>query len=67
MRLRNKEFADIARMMSHKEAAAYLGLGLTTSRKLLEEIGATRHVGARVLFDRQIIDNYLDSLAGEAQ
>ena len=60
MRKKKTEGNYTVRMMSHKEAAAYIGLGLTTSRRLLEEIGAVVHVGKRVLFDKKTIDEYLD-------
>lgn len=48
------------RMLSVYEAAQYLGLGLRTTRKYMDEIGATVKLGGRVLFDRTVIDSVLD-------
>lgn len=53
------------RMLSIKEAAAYCGLGLNRTREWMDEIGATRHFGSRVLFDVRVIDAALDALAVE--
>lgn len=50
------------RMFSIKEAAIYCGLGLNRTREWMDVIGATRHFGARVLFDRHVIDAALDAL-----
>lgn len=48
------------RMLSTDEGVAYSGLGRSTFRKWADEIGATRKIGARVLFDRLVIDKALD-------
>jgi len=48
------------RLLSSREAAAYLGLGLTSTRRFCDSIGATRRFGSRVLFDRLVIDKALD-------
>ena len=53
------------RMLTIEEASPYIGLGLTKSRSLLKNIGAERHFGRRVVYDRKIIDFYLDSLGIE--
>ena len=53
------------RMLSIKEASAYCGLGLNRTREWMDDIGATRHFGSRVLFDVKVIDAALDALAAE--
>lgn len=54
------------RMLSIKEAAAYCGLGINRTREWMDVIGATRHFGARVLFDRNVIDAALDAMTMDA-
>lgn len=48
------------RFMGIKECAAYLGLGISSTRKYMQEIGAVKKVGKRCLYDRKMIDNYFD-------
>lgn len=48
------------RMLTIYEASQYIGLGTRTARKYLEEIGAVRKFGSRVLFDKNVIDQALD-------
>ena len=50
------------RLFSLEEAAQYIGRGKTMTRKYMEEIGASRKMGSRVLFDRVVIDAALDQL-----
>ena len=50
------------RMLSIKQCQDYLGLGRNSVRNLLKEIGAERKFGSRCLYDKHIIDRYLDSL-----
>ncbi len=49
------------RMLSEIQAQAYTGLGRCSIRKLGAEIGAIKHFGRRVLYDRVIIDKYFDA------
>ncbi len=58
----NTSIAD-KRMLSEKESARYCGLGRSSIRKLGAEIGAVQHYGRRVLYDRTVLDAYLDSKA----
>lgn len=51
------------RLLSIAEAAQYIGQGETRTRSYMEEIGAVRKMGRRVLFDRAVIDRALDELA----
>ncbi len=44
------------RMFSITEAGNYIGLGRTKTMEFCKEIGAVVHIGRRVLYDREIID-----------
>ena len=48
------------RMLSEKEARVYLGLGRGKTREFCNDIKATMHIGSRVLYDKMVIDSYLD-------
>lgn len=50
------------RMLSIKEVCGYIGQGETKARIYMDEIGATRKFGRRVLFDKTVIDAALDAL-----
>lgn len=50
------------RMLSIKEVCGYIGRGETKTRIYMDEIGATRKFGRRVLFDKTVIDAALDAL-----
>ncbi len=54
------------RLLNVKEACEYTGLGQTTTRKLMQEIGAVRRFGKRLLYDKTIIDTYLDNMGASA-
>lgn len=49
------------RLLSITEATMYLGIGRNTALKYLEQIGAKRQIGRRVLYDKQLIDEYLNA------
>ena len=53
---------DDVRLLSIREGAARYGLGLNTFRKFADDMGATIHIGKRVLFDRIILDEVVDKL-----
>ena len=53
------------RMLDIDSASIYINLGITATRKLLKSIGAERHIGRRVVFDKRIIDAYLDGMETE--
>ena len=53
---------DEKRMLSLEEAALYTGLGLSTCKVWLREIGAVKKIGRRVLCDRLVIDRALDTM-----
>ena len=48
------------RMLNIKEVCVYTGIGQTRARQYMDEIGATKQFGRRVLFDKTIIDAALN-------
>ena len=47
------------RLLSISEATIYLGIGRNSALKYLEDIGAKRQIGRRVLYDKNTIDEHL--------
>ena len=66
MRTRNKSNTSDSRLLDIQAAAEYLSLGLSTTRKVLQECGAMKKIGSRVLFDKKIIDEYVNKLSCNA-
>ena len=50
------------RLLNIKEVCSYIGVGQTRARCYMEEIGATRRFGRRVLFDKKVIDNAINNM-----
>ena len=50
-------------MLSEKEAQGYLGIGRTKCRNFCKGIDAVVHIGSRILYDRYVIDEYLNGAA----
>lgn len=50
------------RLLNIKEVCIYTGRGQVAARKYMDEIGATRKFGRRVLFDKTVIDAALDKM-----
>lgn len=48
------------RLLNIKEVCVYTGMGQTRARQYMDEIGATKQFGRRVLFDKTIIDAALN-------
>ncbi len=67
MRRRTVNDSYTVRMMPIDQAAAYIGQGITRTRQLLNDIGAKRSIGRRVVYDKHVIDTWLDSLATEEE
>ena len=42
------------RLLGIDDAAKYIGMGRVMTRNIMDEIGATRHIGRRVLFDKDM-------------
>lgn len=53
------------RMLSEKEGMRYCGLGRNRFRDFAFSNGAVVHIGRRILFDKQKLDNALDRLLDE--
>lgn len=64
MNLKESQFSSV-RMLNEAEAAAYIGLGKNNARKVLTSIGARKSIGRRVIYDKKVIDKYLDDLSAE--
>lgn len=58
-----KQVNENARLLSLALAASYIGIGRNNARAWLEEINAARRFGARVVYDRRVIDKALDDMA----
>lgn len=50
------------RLLNIKEVCTYIGIGQTQARKVMQEIGAVRRFGRRILYDKIVIDTYLDDM-----
>ena len=50
------------RLLDIRGVCAYLGLGRNSSLKIVNKIGAERKFGRRTLYDKKVIDQYLDEL-----
>lgn len=48
------------RLLSRKEACAYVGLGLNRGVEFCDQSGARIQYGDRVLYDRKKLDEYID-------
>lgn len=53
---------DAKRLMTMKELRAYTGMGRTRACQWGKAIGACRHFGSRILFDRLIVDAAIDRM-----
>ena len=63
MNLRVNNTEIVPRMLNIKEAAAYIGMGITKGKEWLREIGAERRYGARIVrYDREVIDSFLTGM-----
>lgn len=49
------------RLLNIGEVCTYLGVGQAQARKYMDEIGAVKKFGRRVVFDKTIIDTALNS------
>lgn len=54
---------DEIMLLSKMQAITRYNLGATTIRKVADECGAIVHIGKRVVFHRQILDDYFMSIA----
>ena len=59
--------ATAPRLLSTPQMCDYLGMGRNSALQFCKEIRATRHIGRRVVHDRDVIDRHLDMLSAEAE
>jgi len=61
-----KQAAEVAeagkRLLSIPDLMIYLSLGRSRALAIGEECGAKRKLGKRTLYDKKIIDEYIDNL-----
>lgn len=50
------------RLLNIDEVCTYIGIGQTRARQYMEEIGATRRFGRRVMFDKKVIDSAISNM-----
>lgn len=50
------------RLLNREEMLLYTGMGKTAARAWCDKIGAVRHIGARTLFDKKVIDTAIDKM-----
>ena len=55
------------RMLNMHEAMFYTGMGYTNCRKWLDEIGAIKRFGTRIMADKHIIDAVIDGMNNNTQ
>lgn len=55
------------RLLDVNEGCSYTSTGRNSFVKFARSIGAERRIGRRCLYDKEVIDRYLDKQAREAQ
>ncbi|MDO4491893.1 MAG: DUF6462 family protein [Lachnospiraceae bacterium] len=54
------------RLMDITQLCAYIGLGQVTARKFAADCGAVMKIGRRCLYDKVIIDKYIDGMGANS-
>lgn len=67
MRLKETTTDVTPAFLSERQLADFLSVGQNTARKVGQQAGARRRIGARVLYDRAAIEQYMDTAAREDQ
>lgn len=67
MRLKEATTDITPAFLSERQLADFLSVGQNTARKVGQQAGARRRIGARVLYDRAAIERYMDTAAREDQ
>ena len=64
MNLRRTDKATVTekKLISIDELRDYLSIGRSNALKIGKESGALRKIGKRALYDREVIDRYIDNL-----
>ena len=50
------------RLLNIKEVCTYIGVGQTQARRYMDDIGAVRRFGRRLLFDKHVIDSAITNM-----
>ena len=53
------------RLMNVDSVGQYLDMKPTKAREWLEKIGAKRKIGGKALYDKEVIDAYINNMATE--
>ena len=64
--MKNNE-PELIRLLSSNQACHYLGMGRTRGVELLKQIGAEIRFGGKYLYDKNVIDAFVDSQLKEKQ
>ena len=67
MRERIKNNYVEQRMLGIDGAKAYINMGKSKTMQIMEEIGAKRKIGRRVVYDKAVIDKWLDAMAADQE
>lgn len=54
---------DEMKALNREQLADYLSLGTQNATKLAEEAGAVIRIGKRVLFNRDLVNQYIDEIS----
>lgn len=54
---------DEMKALNREQLADYLSLGTQNATKLAEEAGAVIRIGKRVLFNRDLVDRFIDEIS----
>ncbi|MGF6990065.1 hypothetical protein M2150_002714 [Lachnospiraceae bacterium PM6-15] len=63
MNIKEATSIESKRLLSAKEVCSYLGLGMNRGVEFAKSIGSEVRVGRRCLYDKNVIDGYLDRQA----
>lgn len=66
MKKRSMEEINNSRLLNLQDLMVYVGLGRSKAIDFGKESGAIVRIGRRVLYDRERLDKYIDSLFDEA-
>ena len=67
MNLRSTTVSNEKRLLDAPEACLYISMGRNRGIEFLKSIGAERRIGKRCIYDKVIIDRYLDSQIEEVK
>lgn len=55
------------RLLSQKELKEYIGIGFNSARQFGKRIGAEVQIGGRKMYDKEVIDRYIEEHAGKGE